>query len=86
MSAADLAGHTSLTSQGVSPDSFEITPGPDPLDVPVRAIRCEGGGTITVTTANGETRTLNFKDGETRYVACTHVTAASGPTTIEGMP
>ena len=86
--AQDLAGFTNLTSQGVSPDSYQITASADALDPPVRAIRCEGAGTLTVKTAKSgaTTRTLNFHDGETRYVAVTHVTAITGPTFVEGMP
>lgn len=84
--ANDDLKNVDLTSMRVSPDSFEITPGAGALTTPVRAIRCEGAGTLTVTTAKGSSRTMYFKDGETRFVACTHVTAASGVTFIEGMP
>lgn len=82
---SDLSRYTTLRSEGVSPDSFPITPAPGALAVPVRAIRAEGAGTVTVTTAAGFSRTMNFAAGETRYVACTHVTAATA-TGLEGMP
>lgn len=44
------------------------------------AIRCKGGGTITVTTAAGNSRALNVNDGETIVIEYTEVTAMSGPT------
>lgn len=62
-----------------------ITPGASALARPIRGIRATGAGTITVTTFAGNSRSLTFKDGETRMVGATHVTAASGPTIIEGL-
>lgn len=44
------------------------------------AIRAKGAGTITVTTAAGNSRTLNINDGETIVLEYTEVTAMSGPT------
>ena len=69
-----------------SSDVLVITVGAAPLDQPVRAIRVEGAGTLTITTLAGRENTvLYFRDGETRFVGATHITAKSGPTVIEGM-
>lgn len=82
----DLSKTLTLDSQATAPDSFPITASASALTRPVRSIRCEGAGTLTVTTFAGNSRTLYFKDGETRFVGCTHVTAITGPTVVEGMP
>lgn len=81
----DMSKTTALDSLATSPDVIIITPGAGALSKKVRGLRCEGAGTVTVTTFAGNSVTLNFKDGETRYVGCTHVTAKSGPTVIEGL-
>lgn len=65
-------------------DVFPITASANPLETPVRAIRANTGGTVTITTPRGTSRTLNFAAGETRMVMATHVTAATA-TGLEGM-
>lgn len=66
-------------------DWVSITPGAGLLANPLRAIRANEAGTITVTMKwNGQSRVLNFLAGETRLGWFSHVTAASGITTIEG--
>lgn len=87
-SATDIATGITLNANGSGVDSFQITASASPLATPVRRIRCEGAGNLTVKTAGGgsTTRTMYFKDGETRNVVCTHVTAITGPTFVEGMP
>ena len=81
-----LDANSTLTPDSLitSPDVLLITPGASPLARPVRALRANGAGTITVTTFAGNSRVLNFSAGETRFVGCTHVTAATA-TGIEGM-
>jgi hypothetical protein len=46
------------------------------LAKPIRAIRANTAGTVTVTTSGGS-RVMNFAAGETRDVVATHVTAAT---------
>jgi len=72
-----MALSPSIYGMGVPTDWIPITPGASPLATPVRCIRANGAGTVTVTTATGDSRTMNFLAGETRPVACTHVTAAT---------
>lgn len=76
-------GHT-LDGQETAVDVLSITAGASALSRPIRAIRANGAGTITITTFAGNSRTLNFLAGETRFVGATHVTAATA-TGIEGM-
>jgi hypothetical protein len=64
-------------STGVPVDWVELTPGAGALAKPVRAIRANGAGTVTVTTPGGAGRVMNFLAGETRLVYATHVTAAT---------
>jgi hypothetical protein len=64
-------------------DWVSITPGASALDTPVRAIRANTAGTVTVTTPLGSGRVMNFLAGETRSVSATHVTAATA-TGLEG--
>jgi hypothetical protein len=61
-----------------------ITPGAGALARPVRWIRANGAGTVTITTFAGTSVALNFLAGETRFVGATHVTAATA-TGLEGM-
>jgi hypothetical protein len=65
-------------------DVILITPGPSALAQPVRALRANGAGTITLTTAAGNSVVCNFLAGETRYIFATHVTAATA-IGIEGL-
>lgn len=65
-------------------DWVPITPGASALDPPIRAIRANTQGTVTVTMKwNGQSRTMNFTAGETRRVLASHVTAATA-TGLEG--
>lgn len=84
-SPADVAKYKDLGGNHTGVDVLTITPGAGALAKPVRWIRAKGAGTITVTTFAGTSAVLNFTDGETRYVGATHVTAATGPTVIEGI-
>jgi hypothetical protein len=65
-------------------DVILITAGASPLAKPVRAIRANGAGTVTVTTFAGNSVVCNFAAGETRFIGATHVTAATA-TGLEGM-
>jgi hypothetical protein len=80
-----LYNFSDLSSTHTAVDSYDISPSNNALPRPVRWIRAEGAGTINVTTFAGVTRTLRFKDGETRFVGATHVTSKSGVVSIEGM-
>lgn len=65
-------------------DWVPITPGVSALASPVRAIRANTAGTVTVTMKyNGQSRVLNFAAGEERSVWASHVTAATA-TGLEG--
>ena len=81
----DLSKVTHLDAQHTGVDVIVVTPGASALAKPVRWIRAKGAGTITVTTFAGNSVVLNFADGETRFVGATHITAATGPTVIEGI-
>lgn len=81
---AEVNKNLYLDGQATAVDVLLITPGADPLARPVRALRANGAGTITITTYAGNSRVLNFAAGETRFVGATHVTAATA-TGIEGM-
>lgn len=81
----EVSRYSSLEGVHSAVDVLIITPGASALARPIRGIRATGAGTITVTTFAGNSRSLTFKDGETRMVGATHVTAASGPTIIEGL-
>lgn len=76
--AADLTAYQDVSALNVPIDWVPITVGADPLARQCRAIRANGAGTITVTTATGESRVMNFLAGETRYIIATHITAATG--------
>jgi hypothetical protein len=57
-------------------DWVPLTASASPLTTPVRAIRANTAGTVTVTMAfNGQSRVLNFAAGEERSVWASHVTA-----------
>lgn len=69
---------------GPALDWVPIVPSADPLAQPIRAIRANTDGTVTVTMKKtGASRTLNFVAGETRTLWATHVTAATA-TGLEG--
>lgn len=61
--------YVGVTSQFVPVDWEPITPGPDPVARPYRAIRASDECEIEVKMpgSNGATRTLKFMAGETRY-------------------
>lgn len=80
----DINAYVDAASTFVPVDWVPIAASADALARPVRALRAEGAGTVTVNTAGGSNRVLNFKDGETRYGIFTHVTAITGPTAVEG--
>lgn len=82
---SDNAKYTTTNSMHTGVDVLVITASANALSRPVRALRAEGAGNITITTLAGNSRVLYFKDGETRYVGATHVTAISGVTTLEGI-
>jgi len=75
--ASSMAAAARMTSLFVPVDWVPLTPGVDALTHPIRAIRANGGGNVTVTTASGESRVMAFSDGETRMIAATHITAAT---------
>lgn len=81
--AAALVQYQEASALNVPIDWVPINPGVDPLERPVRALRATTEGTITVTTATGDSRVMAFLAGETRFVIATHVTAATS-TGIEG--
>lgn len=85
INAKDCSNSTYLDSQHTGVDVLTITPGATALTRPVRWIRCEEAGTLTITTFAGASATIYFKAGETRFVGATHVTAASSITHIEGI-
>jgi hypothetical protein len=64
-------------------DWIPITPGPSEFTRPLRAIRANTSGTVTVTMATEESRVLNFYAGETRFGIFLAVTAADA-TGLEG--
>lgn len=64
-------------------DWVPISPSADPLAKPVRLIRADGAGTVTVTVRSGASRVMRFAAGETRMVYATHVTAATA-SNLEG--
>lgn len=69
---------------GPAIDWVPIVPGANPLAQPIRAIRANTAGTVTVTLKRGgASRTMNFAAGETRTIWATHVTAATS-TGLEG--
>lgn len=54
------------------------------LGVPCRQIRASGSGTLVVKRASDATaQTSTFFDGETKMLACTEITSASGITAVE---
>ncbi|MBB4398762.1 hypothetical protein [Bradyrhizobium sp. ERR14] len=69
---------------GPALDWVPIVPSATALAQPIRAIRANTDGTVTVTMKRtGASRTLNFIAGETRTLWATHVTAATA-TGLEG--
>jgi uncharacterized protein len=79
-----FSGRSLLPADAPALDWVPITPGASALATPVRAIRANAAGTVTVKMrGNGQSRTLNFLAGETRTVFATHVTAATA-TGLEG--
>lgn len=75
-----------MSIQDPSYDAAEFTAVPKtveaefPGSLVAHAIRAKGAGTLTVTTAAGNSRALNVNDGETIVIEFTEVTAMSGPT------
>ena len=69
------------SSSYVPVDWVPITPGEEHR--PLRAIRANTEGTVTVTMGNSTDRVLNFLAGETRYGMFDAVTAATA-TGLEG--
>lgn len=80
----DAANAKTFDADCTAVDVILITPGASPLSKPVRALRANAAGTMTVTTFAGNSVVLNFAAGETRNVGATHVTAATA-TGIEGL-
>jgi hypothetical protein len=69
-----------MTQPGVGPalDWVPISASANALETPVRAIRANTAGTVTVTMKfNGQSRVMNFAAGEERSVWASHVTGAS---------
>lgn len=63
---------------GPALDWVPIVPSAAALATPIRAIRANTDGTVTVTMKRtGASRTLSFIAGETRTLWATHVTAAT---------
>jgi hypothetical protein len=84
--AKDLFRNTRAQSISVTPDWIPLsddTDGFDALTKPLRAIRANTAGTVTVVMASGESRTLNFAAGDTRYGIFVAVTGATA-TGLEG--
>lgn len=80
----DLSKYGGPESNFTATDVILITPGAGALTKPVRAIRANAAGTVTVTTFAGNSVVCNFAAGETRFIGATHVTAATA-TGLEGM-
>lgn len=80
----DYAKANTVDLTGTPVDVILITPGAGALAKPVRWIRANGAGTVTVTTFAGTSVVMDFLAGETRFVGATHVTAATA-TGLEGM-
>ena len=80
----DAANANTLDSKMTAVDVILITPGASPLSKPVRALRANGAGNMTITTFAGNSVVVNFAAGETRQIGATHVTAATA-TGIEGL-
>ena len=68
---AELSTTHKLDGLYTAVDVISITPGASALSKPVRAIRANGAGTVTITSFAGVSRTLNFLAGETRMVGAT---------------
>lgn len=75
----DANSYATPTSSFVPVDWVEITPGPDALARPLRALRADTDCTVTVKTAGSgdDTRDMKFLAGETRLGMFTHVTATT---------
>lgn len=72
---------------GVPIDWVPITPSDTVVyNPPLRAIRCDTGGTLAVVTGNAQQRLMKFSSGETREGKFQMVlaTGTSGPASIEG--
>lgn len=87
-SKSDIIRNAANASSNTTAPPFDwvpITPAAGDLATPVRAIRANAAGTVTVKTAlSGNTeRVLNFLAGETRYGYFIAVTAATA-TGLEG--
>jgi hypothetical protein len=79
---ADPFQYSSPGLESPALDWVPITPGAGALTTPIRAIRANTAGTVTVTTKwTGASRVMNFLAGEERSIWATHVTAA----TAEGL-
>lgn len=76
-----------VTELGVPIDWQPITPSDTTVyNPPLRAIRCDTGGTLAVVTGTAQQRTMLFANGETRQGKFQMVlsTGTSGPAGIEG--
>lgn len=74
-------------SLSVPQDAYPISPDDGAnLPRPVRGIRAAGAGNVVCITGSGETRTLAFLAGETRYIYVTKVFATdTSATGLEGL-
>lgn len=85
--AKGLFRHVSPAAVHVPVDWIPVDPntsdGPFALAKPLRGIRANTAGTVTVTMASGESRELNFLAGETRWGVFVAVTDATA-TGLEG--
>lgn len=80
----DYAKANTVDTTGTPVDVLLITPGAPALAKPIRWLRANAAGTVTITTFAGTSVVMNFLAGETRFVGATHVTAATA-TGLEGM-
>lgn len=76
-----LARRTAPTSGYAPVDWVPLEPNSDgsfpPLANPLRGIRANSAGTVTVVTAAGEERVMNFASGETRLAVISSVVEAT---------
>ena len=89
--ATEFDKQVSVHSMASSPDAILVTSGSASAIGAIingeprvfRAVRAEGAGTLTLTLASGRSHVSTFKDGETKFLAFTHITAMSGPSQAE---
>lgn len=76
-----------LTAVQVPVDSVPVDTGalPQTFSPAAVGLRCGTGGTVTLTTAAGNSRVLNFTDGETRLIAFTAVTSVNTADDLEAL-